>query len=82
GNGQLSLTAQHWLGHQGKLLTNGTLAIQAGDLQLNQAETRAHRITLNADTLNHQQGVMQQSGTDTLALTVNTLNNQGGKIAG
>nr|CAR67544.1 similar to hemagglutinin/hemolysin-related proteins. putativ transmembrane protein [Photorhabdus asymbiotica subsp. asymbiotica ATCC 43949] len=82
GNGQLSLTAQHWLGHQGKLLTNGALDIQAHDLQLNHAVTTANKITVIADTLNHQASVMQQSGTDTLALTVNTLNNQGGKIAG
>ncbi|MGS0630393.1 hypothetical protein, partial [Photorhabdus asymbiotica] len=72
GNGQLSLTAQHWLGHQGKLLTNGTLTIQAHDLQLNHAVTTANKITVTADTLNHQASVMQQSGTDTLALTVNT----------
>ncbi|WP_434526801.1 hemagglutinin repeat-containing protein [Photorhabdus asymbiotica] len=82
GNGQLSLTAQHWRGHQGKLLTNGALAIQAHDLQLNHAVTTANKIMVTADTLNHQASVMQQSGTDTLALTVKTLNNQGGKIAG
>ncbi|WP_387467974.1 hemagglutinin repeat-containing protein, partial [Photorhabdus sp. RM323S] len=81
GNGKLSLNTQRWLGNQGKLLTNGTLTIQAGELQLNHAETQAGQMTVNADTLSHQGSVMQQSGTDNLSLTVNTLNNQSGKIA-
>ncbi|WP_080985040.1 two-partner secretion domain-containing protein [Photorhabdus luminescens] len=82
GNGKLALSSQHWLGDKGKLLTNGALTIQAGELQLNQAETQAGQITLNADTLSHQHGVMQQRGKDTLSLTVNTLNNQNGTLAG
>ncbi|MCA6219024.1 hypothetical protein, partial [Photorhabdus antumapuensis] len=62
GNGKLSLNSQRWLGDKGKLLTNGALTIQAGELQLNQAETQAGQITVNADTLSHQHGVMQQQG--------------------
>ncbi|NHB94591.1 hemagglutinin repeat-containing protein, partial [Photorhabdus cinerea] len=82
GNGKLSLNTQRWLGDKGQLLTNGALTIQAGELQLNHADTQARQITVNADTLSHQRGVMQQSGADTLSLTVNTLNNQAGTIAG
>ncbi|MGV7960715.1 filamentous hemagglutinin N-terminal domain-containing protein [Photorhabdus tasmaniensis] len=82
GNGTLSLNTQRWLGNQGKLLTNGTLTIQAGELQLNHAETQAGQITVNADTLSHQGGVMQQQGKDTLSLTTRILDNQNGTIAG
>ncbi|WP_236650488.1 hemagglutinin repeat-containing protein [Photorhabdus laumondii] len=82
GNGKLSLNTQRWLGNQGKLLTNGALTIQAGELQLNQAETQAGQITVNADTLSHQGGVMQQQGKDTLSLTTRRLDNQRGTLAG
>ncbi|WP_415186283.1 hemagglutinin repeat-containing protein [Photorhabdus akhurstii] len=82
GNGQLSLNTQRWLGNQGKLLTNGALTIQAGELQLNHAETQAGQITVNADTLSHQGGVMQQQGKDTLSLTTRRLDNQHGTLAG
>ncbi|KER01677.1 filamentous hemagglutinin N-terminal domain-containing protein, partial [Photorhabdus temperata] len=82
GHGQLSLNTQRWLGDKGKLLTNGALTIQAGDLQLNEAETQAGQITVNADTLSHQSGVMQQQGKDTLSLTTRRLDNQSGTIAG
>ncbi|WP_083451851.1 hemagglutinin repeat-containing protein [Photorhabdus heterorhabditis] len=82
GQGRLSLNTQRWLGDKGKLLTNGALTIQAGELQLNQAETQAGQITLNADTLNHQGGVMQQRGKDTLSLTTRRLDNQHGTLAG
>ncbi len=73
GQGRLSLNTQRWLGDKGKLLTNGTLTIQAGELQLNHAETQAGQITVNADTLSHQGGVMQQQGKDTLSLTTRRL---------
>ncbi|MER2475111.1 hypothetical protein ABR965_22920, partial [Photorhabdus laumondii] len=56
GQGQLSLNTQRWLGDKGKLLTNGALTIQAGELQLNHAETQAGQITVNADILSHQGG--------------------------
>nr|WP_275670544.1 hemagglutinin repeat-containing protein [Photorhabdus khanii] len=82
GNGKLSLNTQRWLGDKGKLLTNGALTIQAGDLQLNEAETQAGQMTINADTLSHQHGVMQQQGKDTLSLTTRRLDNQNGTIAG
>uniref|UniRef100_UPI0036DC1BB1 beta strand repeat-containing protein n=1 Tax=Photorhabdus sp. RM322S TaxID=3342825 RepID=UPI0036DC1BB1 len=82
GNGKLSLNTQRWLGDKGKLLTNGALTIQAGDLQLNEAETQAGQMTINADTLSHQRGVMQQQGKDTLSLTTRRLDNQNGTIAG
>ncbi|NDL32009.1 filamentous hemagglutinin N-terminal domain-containing protein [Photorhabdus laumondii subsp. laumondii] len=82
GQGRLSLNTQRWLGDKGKLLTNGALTIQAGELQLNQAETQAGQITVNADTLSHQGGVMQQQGKDTLSLTTRKLDNQRGTLAG
>ncbi|MCC8422425.1 hemagglutinin repeat-containing protein [Photorhabdus thracensis] len=82
GNGKLSLNTQRWLGDKGKLLTNGALTIQAGELQLNHAETQAGQITINADTLSHQGGVMQQQGKDTLSLTTRRLDNQRGTLAG
>ncbi|RAW91805.1 MULTISPECIES: two-partner secretion domain-containing protein, partial [unclassified Photorhabdus] len=82
GNGKLSLNSQRWLGDKGKLLTNGALTIQADELQLNQAETRAGQITVNADTLSHQGGVMQQQGKDALSLTTRLLDNQHGTLAG
>ncbi|MBS9435532.1 adhesin, partial [Photorhabdus hainanensis] len=82
GQGQLSLNTQRWLGDKGKLLTNGALTIQAGELQLNQAETQAGQITVNADTLSHQGGVTQQQGKDTLSLTTRMLDNQRGTLAG
>ncbi|MCK3669954.1 hemagglutinin repeat-containing protein [Photorhabdus noenieputensis] len=82
GNGKLSLNTQRWLGDKGKLLTNGALTIQAGELQLNHADTQAGQITINADTLSHQGGVMQQQGKDTLTLTTRRLDNQHGTLAG
>ncbi|PQQ22223.1 adhesin, partial [Photorhabdus luminescens] len=82
GNGKLSLNTQRWLGNQGKLLTNGALTIQASELQLNHAETQAGQITVNADILSHQGGVMQQQGKDTLSLTTRMLDNQHGTLAG
>ncbi|ETS33333.1 filamentous hemagglutinin family [Photorhabdus khanii NC19] len=82
GNGKLSLNSQRWLGDKGKLLTNGALTIKADELQLNHAETQAGQITVNADTLSHQGGVMQQQGKDTLSLTTRMLDNQHGTIAG
>uniref|UniRef100_UPI0036D8AD97 two-partner secretion domain-containing protein n=1 Tax=Photorhabdus sp. RM322S TaxID=3342825 RepID=UPI0036D8AD97 len=82
GNGKLSLNSQRWLGDKGQLLANGELDLQAHDLKLNDAVTSANKITVKADTVCHQRGVMQQRGNDTLSLTAKTLDNQQGKIGG
>ncbi|KER03276.1 hemagglutinin repeat-containing protein [Photorhabdus temperata] len=83
GEGKLSLNTQQWIGDGGNLLSNGELDIQAHNLQLNKkAVTTANKITMKADTLSHQSGLMQQKGKDKMSLTANTLNNNNGKIEG
>uniref|UniRef100_UPI0036DC8421 hemagglutinin repeat-containing protein n=1 Tax=Photorhabdus sp. RM322S TaxID=3342825 RepID=UPI0036DC8421 len=83
GEGKLSLNTQQWIGDGGKLLSNGELDIQAHNLQLNEkAVTTANKITIKADTLSHQSGLMQQKGKDKMSLTANTLNNHNGEIEG
>ncbi|WP_256125329.1 two-partner secretion domain-containing protein [Photorhabdus luminescens] len=83
GKGKLSLNTHQWIGDGGKLLSNGELVVQAHNLQLNkEAVTTADKITIKADTLSHQSGVMQQQGKDKMSLTANTLNNQNGEIKG
>ncbi|TDB41598.1 filamentous hemagglutinin N-terminal domain-containing protein, partial [Photorhabdus luminescens] len=83
GKGKLSLNTHQWIGDGGKLLSNGELVVQAHNLQLNkEAVTTADKITIKADTLSHQSGVMQQQGKDKMSLTANTLDNQNGEIKG
>ncbi|RAX02149.1 hemagglutinin repeat-containing protein [Photorhabdus sp. S9-53] len=83
GKGKLSLNTHQWIGDGGELLSNGELDIQAHNLQLNkEAVTTADKITIKADTLSHQSGVMQQQGKDKMSLTANTLDNQNGEIKG
>ncbi|WP_334223581.1 hemagglutinin repeat-containing protein, partial [Photorhabdus bodei] len=81
GKGKLSLNTHQWIGDGGELLSNGKLDIQAHNLQLNKkAVTTADKITIKADTLSHQSGVMQQQSKDKMSLTAKTLNNQNGEI--
>ena len=84
GDRNFKISATNIQGTDGQILSNGTLAIDAGQLVLDGATTSADQITINADRLSHQKGQMIQNGqTSPLSLTIKQdLNNQQGIIAG
>ena len=81
GNGALTLNAVQLDGNKGVLLSNGALSITGKKLDLSQGQTQAQALTLSAETLNHQQGLLSQRGTEEMTLALSgALDNQAGRI--
>nr|WP_308006126.1 hemagglutinin repeat-containing protein [Xanthomonas albilineans] len=84
GAGTLSVAAQTLQGAGGKLLTQGSLQLSGGDLELGAGSTtQAKQITLVADTLNNAGGHLMATGDQAMTLRLSgALDNDGGSIAG
>ncbi|WP_307753629.1 hemagglutinin repeat-containing protein [Xanthomonas albilineans] len=84
GAGTLSVAAQTLQGAGGKLLTQGSLQLSGGDLELGAGSTtQANQITLLADTLNTAGGHVMATGDQAMTLRLSgALDNDGGSIAG
>nr|WP_024967752.1 hemagglutinin repeat-containing protein [Pantoea sp. IMH] len=81
GEGTLTLNAAQLDGHQGTLLSAGAMTLKGDRLDLSQAQTQAQTLTLEADTLNHQQGLLSQRGSGDMNLSLSgALDNQKGQI--
>ncbi|CDL79846.1 hypothetical protein [Xenorhabdus cabanillasii] len=82
GKGKLDITSDTLDGDKGKLLSGGDLTIEGKTLQLNKAITTGQHVRLNADSLSHQHGLIQQQGSaEALTVTVNRfMDNRKGRI--
>ncbi len=82
GNGSLDVMTGKMAGTEGTLFSLGALGLSASQLLLDNATTRADRITLTADSFSHRGGTMLQTGSGDMSVTVSgALNNQGGSLA-
>ena len=83
GEGVLSIDVAGALdGATGSLVSNGTLALTGGDVDLSGGTTAAQRITLDAGALSTAHGTLVASGTDALELRISeTFDNTGGNVA-
>lgn len=82
GTQQLNIQTAQLNGHLGHILSNGTLQLKAGTLDVSGGVTSADQITIQANVLNNAQGQLIQRGTSNpLNLTIQQqLNNQAGLI--
>lgn len=78
----LTIQAQQIDAAQGILISNGSLVVDAQNINLNQAQTQANQIKITADQFSHQQGQMLQTGQQAAAQLhiQNTLDNSQGLI--
>ncbi len=81
GDGALTLNADQLNGSQGTLMSAGGLSLTGKQLDLSGGRTQAQALSLTADSLNHQQGLLSQRGTGEMALSVSGgVNNQDGRM--
>ncbi|HAF2131486.1 TPA: hypothetical protein G9F27_005871, partial [Salmonella enterica] len=79
--GDVILNSQSLDGDEGEILAKGTLNIQGETLSLNQAVTQGERILMTANTLEHQNGKLLQTGTDAGEINLQgQLNNLAGEM--
>ncbi|WP_272539035.1 hemagglutinin repeat-containing protein, partial [Providencia sp. PROV197] len=79
--GNVTLNSQSLDGDKGELLAANTLNIQGETLSLNQGVTQADQVFLTANTLEHQNGKLLQTGDKAGKITLQgRLNNQAGEI--
>ncbi len=83
GIGPLNIRATTLLGDGGQIASAGKLDLVAQRVSLAGATTQATRLTLAADSLNHQGGTLWQTGTGAGQINVaGLLDNRDGQIAG
>ncbi|MGR3863914.1 hemagglutinin repeat-containing protein, partial [Edwardsiella anguillarum] len=70
GNGTLSVQADALQGHQGTLQSAGALRLAGHDLDLSGGQTRAQQLSVTADTLNSQNGLLSQRGDGGMMVTL------------
>ncbi|EML4853717.1 hemagglutinin repeat-containing protein [Morganella morganii] len=83
GTGVFSADGKTLSGARGQLLSNGHLILRGRHTDLNEAVTQAEQITLTAETLDHRNGNMLQTGSADMSLTLSDrLDNTAGRLAG
>jgi len=83
GSGLLDITADRVLGADGTLVSNGSLTVQADDIDLRDGTTSAQRIRIDGGTVTTAGGTLTATSTDALVLYARgQLDNSGGIVAG
>jgi filamentous hemagglutinin len=81
GAGKLAINATILSGQRGQIISNGTLAITAAEVDHRSASTSAQQVSITTGNLNNQLGQIAQLGTGhTIVTASGTIDNHGGRI--